>query len=183
MMRPWTGKIKPTERPMARVGNNILDTGDQFPVLKLQTLDGSIIETPAGLKHPWNAVLFYRGFWCPFCKSQLTSFQNGLEKLNAEGIGVVAISVDPLDKARETQRETSAAFPIAYGVPVKETAAAIGAFYDAAPAHTAPYLHSTGFVLGPDGKVVVSVYSSSAIGRLAWQDVLALVKYIKSVSN
>jgi len=168
---------------MARAGNNILDTGDKFPLLRLQTLDGSVIETPTGLKGPWNVILFYRGFWCPFCKSQLTSFQNGLEKLTAEGIGVLAVSVDPLDKARETQKETGAAFPIAYGVPVKETAEAIGAFYDAAPTHTAPYLQSTGFVLGPDGKVVVEVYSSSAIGRLAWQDVVALVKYMKSVSK
>ncbi len=168
---------------MARIGKNILDTGDKFPNLKLQTLDGSVIETPAGLKNPWNVILFYRGFWCPFCKSQLTSFQKGLEKLSEEGIGVLAVSVDPLDKAKETRKDTGATFPIAYGVPVKETAEAIGAFYDAAPTHTAPYLHSTGFVLGPDGKVVVSVYSSSAIGRLAWQDVLAMVQYIKSVSK
>jgi peroxiredoxin len=103
--------------------------------------------------------------------------------LSAEGIGVLGVSVDPLDQAKETRKETGALFPIAYGVPVKETAEAIGAFYDAAPTHTAPYLHSTGFVLGPDGKVVVSVYSSSAIGRLAWKDVLALVQYIKSEKN
>ncbi|MGA8147000.1 MAG: peroxiredoxin family protein [Gallionellaceae bacterium] len=168
---------------MARIGKNILDTGDKFPNLKLQTIDGSIIEIPTGLKNPWNVILFYRGFWCPFCKTQLKSFQSGLEKLTAEGIGVLAVSVDPLDKAKETQKETGAAFPIAYGLPVKETAEAIGAFYDEAPTHTAPYLHSTGFVLGPDGKVVVSVYSSSAIGRLAWQDVLAMVQYIKSVNK
>ncbi len=168
---------------MARAGNNILDTGDKFPHLKLKTLDCSVIETPTGLKNPWNVILFYRGFWCPFCKTQLKSFQNGLEKLTAEGIGVLAVSVDPLDKAKETQKETGAAFPIAYGVPVKETAEAIGAFYDAAPTHAAPYLHSTGFVVGPDGKIVVALYSSSAIGRLAWQDVLALVQYIKSVNK
>jgi len=168
---------------MARSGNKIIDTGDKFPSLKLKTLDGSEIETPEGLKNPWNVILFYRGYWCPFCKAQLKSFQNGLDKLTAEGIGVLAVSVDPLDRAKETRKETGATFPIAYGVPVKETAEAIGAFYDAAPAHTAPYLHSTGFVLGPDGKVVVSVYSSGAIGRLAWQDVLALVQYIKSLKK
>ena len=113
---------------MARAGKNILDTGDKFPNLKLQTLDGSVIETPTGLKNPWNVILFYRGFWCPFCKTQLKSFQNGLGTLSEEGIGVLAVSVDPLDKAKETQKETGAAFPIAYGVPVKETAEAIGAF-------------------------------------------------------
>jgi peroxiredoxin len=171
------------EKAMARAGNNILDTGDKFPNLKLHMLDGSVIETGMELKNPWKVILFYRGFWCPFCKAQLKSFQSGLEKLSTEGIGVLAVSVDPLDKAMETKKETGATFPIAYGVHVKDTAVSIGAFYDAAPGHTAPYLQSTGFVLGPDGKVVVSVYSSSAIGRLAWQDVLGLVQYIKSLSK
>ena len=168
---------------MARVGTKILDTGDTFPDLKLRMLDGSEIQTKTGLKNPWNVVLFYRGFWCPFCKAQLRSFQNGLENLSAEGVGVLAISVDPLDKAKETQKETGATFPIAYGVPVKETAEAVGAFYNATPTHTPPYLQSTGFILGPDGKVLVSVYSSGAIGRLVWQDVLAIVQGAKSAKK
>ena len=102
---------------MARLGTKILDTGDAFPDLKLKTLDGSEIQTKTGLKNEWNVVLFYRGSWCPFCKAQLKSFQNGLEKLSAEGIGVLAISVDPLEKAKETQKETGATFPIAIRRP------------------------------------------------------------------
>ncbi len=164
---------------MARIGTKILDTGDTFPDLKLQLIDGSEIQTKTGLKNPFNVILFYRGYWCPYCKMQLKSFQNGLEKLTADGIGVLAISVDPLDKAQEAQKEAGAMFQIAYGVPVKETAETIGAFYDPAPTHTAPYLQSTDFILGPDGKVVVSVYSSGAIGRLMWQDVLPFVQHLK----
>ncbi len=163
---------------MARLGK-MLDSGDVFPNLHFKTTDGGEIQTEKRLKGSWNVVLFYRGSWCPFCKMQLKSFQSGLEKLSAEGIGVLAVSVDSLEDSKKTQSETGATFPIAYGAPVKETAEAIGAFYDAAPAHTAPYIHSTGFVVNPEGKVVVSVYSSGAIGRLAWQDVLALVTYIK----
>jgi len=168
---------------MARAGSKILDSGDLFPKLQLRLTDDSEIETPKDLKHPWNVVLFYRGHWCPFCTSQLKSFQGGLEKLMAEDIGVLAASVDSLDKAKEIQKSTGATFPIAYGLQVRETAEAIGAFYDAAPTHTAPYIQSTGFVLAPNGKIVVSVYSSGAIGRLAWQDVLGLVQYMKSVSK
>ena len=167
---------------MARIGNKILDSGDAFPNLTFNTIDGGQIQTATRLKGSWNVVLFYRGFWCPFCKAQLKSFQSGLEKLTSEGIGVLAVSVDSLEKSKETQKETGATFPIAYGVPVKETAEAIGAFYDSAPSHTAPYIHSTGFLVAPDGKIVVSVYSSSAIGRLIWQDVLTMVQYIKKMS-
>ena len=168
---------------MARAGGTILDAGDLFPKLTFKLTDGSEIEALKGFRHPWNVVLFNRGHWCPFCIAQLKSFQSGLGKLTAEGIGVLSASVDTLDKARETQASTGATFPIAYGLPVKETAAAIGAFYDPAPSHTAPYLQSTGFVLAPDGTIAVSVYSSGAIGRLVWQDVLGLVQYSKSASR
>ena len=42
------------------------------------------------------------------------------------------------------------------------------------------YLQSTGFVLDPDGNVIVSVYSSGAIGRLVPEDVAGLVTYVRS---
>jgi hypothetical protein len=41
------------------------------------------------------------------------------------------------------------------------------------------YLQSTGFVLDPGGRVVVSVYSSGAIGRLVPDDALGLVRYLR----
>ena len=53
---------------------------------------------------------------------------------------------------------------------------ATGAFVNAAPVH----LQSTGFVLDPDGNVIVSVYSSGAIGRLVPEDVAGLINYVKS---
>jgi len=41
------------------------------------------------------------------------------------------------------------------------------------------YLQSTGFVLDPAGRVIVSVYSSGAIGRLVPDDVIGMVRYIR----
>ena len=53
---------------------------------------------------------------------------------------------------------------------------------DALAGHFAVILFNrgTGFVLDPDGNVVVSVYSSGAIGRLDPDDVAGLVNYVKS---
>jgi hypothetical protein len=39
---------------------------------------------------------------------------------------------------------------------------------------------STGFVLDPGGQVITAVYSSGAIGRLAADDVVGFVGYVKS---
>jgi hypothetical protein len=54
-------------------------------------------------------------------------------------------------------------------------AAATGAFVDP----DGGYLQSTGFVLDPTGRVVVSVYSSGAIGRLVPEDVAGLIRYVR----
>ena len=54
-----------------------------------------------------------------------------------------------------------------------------GAFVNPGPV----YLQSTGFVLDPAGKVVVSVYSSGAIGRLVPDDVVGLVRYLREHSR
>ena len=53
--------------------------------------------------------------------------------------------------------------------------AATGAFVDPAGG----FLQSTGFVLDPAGNVVVSVYSSGAIGRLVPEDVMGLIRYLR----
>ncbi len=47
------------------------------------------------------------------------------------------------------------------------------------PADGQPLEQSTGFRTHPEGRVVVSVYSSGAIGRLVPDDVIGLVKYVR----
>ena len=165
---------------MARFETKLLDVEDVFPDFKVKLINGEEVQARKPTPHDWNVILFYRGSWRPFCQMQLKSFQNGLEKLEAEGIEVLAASVDSLEKAKETAQQTGATFPIAYDLSVEDFAKATGAFYDEKPAHTAPYLQATGFVINPSGKVVLSVYSSGAIGRLGWQDVVGLVRYLKA---
>jgi peroxiredoxin len=169
------------DNAMARKPNaRILDAGDPFPALELTLTDGKRLRLPADLTHPFNVVLVNRGAWCPFCTMQLKAFQMGLSKLVQEGIGVISLSTDTHEKASAAVTENRLEFPVAYGASVDAVAEALGVFYDPKPMHTPPYFHSAGFVLAPGGKVLNAVYSSGAIGRLVWQDVLGLVQYVKS---
>jgi hypothetical protein len=69
-------------------------------------------------------------------------------------------------------------FPVGYGADARAVAELTGAFVNPDPA----YLQSTDFVLDPAGNVVVSVYSSGAIGRLVPDDVVGLVRYLREHS-
>lgn len=103
------------------------------------------------------------------------AFEKAQARLDDEGIRVVAASTDPFDKATETVKEHRLHFPVGYGLPVAETAAALGGFYK----ERRGILHSTGFVLRPDHTIAVAQYSSGPIGRLVWQDAVALVQFYK----
>jgi peroxiredoxin len=104
---------------------------------------------------------------------QLAAFEKAQDKLRAEGIRVVAASVDPLERARETVEQQTLTYAVGYGLPLKETAATLGAFYE----ERRQILHATGFVVKPDRTIAVAQYSSGPIGRLVWQDVLGLVQF------
>ena len=159
-----------------------LDAGDPFPVLDLSLTDGSRLSLPADLRHPYNVVLVNRGAWCPFCVGQLKAFQAGLAKLDDESIGVVSLSADPRDKASAMVAEHQLGFPVACGASIEVIVEALGVYYEPRPPSGTPHFHSAGFLLGPGGTVLLAVYSSGAIGRLVWQDVLGYVKYIRSHS-
>ena len=40
-----------------------LNTGDVFPRLTLNLVDGSMLELPTGLDARYKVILFYRGHW------------------------------------------------------------------------------------------------------------------------
>jgi len=160
----------------------LLDAGDRFPALQLTLTDGRPLTLPAGSGHAYTVVLVNRGAWCPFCVGQLRAFQAGLPKLAEEGIGVISLSADSHDQALAMVAEHRLEFPVAWGASVEELAHALGVYYEPRSSHRSPHFHSAGFVVGPGGTVLLAVYSSGAIGRLVWQDVLGLVKYLRSQS-
>jgi peroxiredoxin len=123
----------------------------------------------------FGVVLFFRGSWCPYCNAQLRAFQRAADSLAETGIRVAALSVDDEPTTAELIAKHSLTFPVGHSADARAIADLTGAFVNPDPV----YLQSTGFVLDPAGKVVVSVYSSGAIGRLVPEDVIGLVRYLR----
>ena len=101
------------------------------------------------------------------------------ELLKKLDIQIVAASVDSLEKATETVQGLKLKFPVGYGLDAKEVSKLIGAYYEP----KSLYLHTTGFLLRPDGTVFNAVYSSLAIGRFGPQDVTSLVEIVRNREN
>ncbi|MGW4490116.1 peroxiredoxin family protein [Amycolatopsis sp. NPDC004368] len=153
----------------------LLKPGDRFPELTLTTVDGAEHPLPAELAGHFAVVLFYRGSWCPYCNAQLRAFQRAEERLAELDIKVVALSVDDASTTQELVTKHKLTFPVGHSADATALAKATGAFVHDDP----QYVESTGFVLDPDGKILVSVYSSGAIGRLVPDDVLGMIRYVR----
>ncbi|HEY6492498.1 MAG TPA: peroxiredoxin family protein [Trebonia sp.] len=153
----------------------LLNPGDTFPRLTIDTADGQALTLPAALAGDFGVVLFYRGAWCPYCDAQLRAFERAGQALADAGVKVVALSVDDKDTTAALVEKLRLTFPVGYGADAAAVAALTGAFVNPDPV----FLQSTGFVLDPTGNVVVSVYSSGAIGRLVPDDVVGLVRYLR----
>ena len=88
---------------------------------------------------------------------------------------MAALSVDDEAATAGLIAEHTLTFPVGHSADAQAIAGLTGAFVNPGRG----YLQSTGFVLDPARKVVVSVYSSGAIGRLVPEDVIGLVRYLR----
>jgi peroxiredoxin len=131
------------------------------------------------LKGSYGVVLIYRGAWCPYCQAQLAGYERASSKLAEAGIKVVALSVDDEATTVGTIQKHKLTFPVGHSANADEVAAITGAYTNETPR----YLQTTGFLLDPDGKIVNAVYSSGPIGRLAAEDVVGVVNYLKSKAH
>jgi peroxiredoxin len=154
---------------------SLLHPGDIFPELTLTVPGGESVMVPGAFAGQFSVLLFYRGSWCPYCNAQLRAFQRADERLADVGVRVAALSVDDEATTAALIAKYGLTFPVGYGADARKIAELTGAFVNPDPV----YLQSTGFVLDPEGKVVVSVYSSGAIGRLVPEDVTGLVRYLR----
>ncbi len=151
----------------------LLHPGDRFPALTVALPGGETLHLPDALAGHYAVALLLRGSWCPYCNGQLRAFQRAQNGLAEVGVKTIALSVDDEATTKDLIAKHGLTFPVGHSADARAIAETTGAFLNEEPT----YLQSTGFVLDPAGLVVVSVYSSGAIGRLVPDDVIGLVRY------
>ncbi len=86
---------------------------------------------------------------------------------------VYAASVDDVDHASEIAGNLS--YPVAYGI-TREDTDKIGAWWEDRRSIVQP----SEFILGADGKVVASTYSSGPVGRILATDAVKIITLYES---
>ena len=169
----------------------MLQNGDVFPSLTFARAGGGEIHLPGDLAGGFGVILFYRGSWSHACNDQLYAFSRAADKFAHDGIKVVSVAVDDRETTETLVERHKLAFPVAYAADAPAVSAVTGAFVN----EDAVFLEATGFVINPEGRIETAVYTSGessedrivtvsystgAVGRLMPDDVLVLVRHLKS---
>ncbi len=93
--------------------------GQKAPEFTLADTSGKTVALAELLATPINGspakgmlLIFYRGYWCIMCNSELRGLQKSLPEFNAQGIHTVAISVDNPEVSRNLAQQQGYTFTI-----------------------------------------------------------------------
>lgn len=100
----------------------------------------------------------------------MAGFEFFKNQLAAAGVKVVAASVDPIEKAREVAAGFS--HPLGYGV-TRAMADQLGSWWE----DRRQIVQPSEFILGADGKIMLSSYSSGPLGRIDPTEVIRMVNF------
>lgn len=157
----------------------MLQNGDVFPSFAFARVGGGEVRVPEDLAGHTSVVLFHRGAWCPYCNAQLAEYAQAMDEFAQEDIKVVSISTDDRETSEALVEKHTLNFPVGYDADAQAVARATGAYVNESPV----CLQATGFILDSEGRILTSVYSSRAIGRLMPGDVLNFIRYLKSKAS
>lgn len=95
--------------------------GSLFPSLMVKGLDGVDIELgKISEKADWRMVIVYRGKHCPLCTKYLNLLETFKEKIEANGVEIVAVSADSKAQLETHLNDLDISFPIYYGLTIEQ---------------------------------------------------------------
>jgi peroxiredoxin len=141
-----------TYKPIPTQAHPLL--GQPAPDFTLSDTDGKPVSLSEKLKDGPVVLVFYYGYHCNHCVSQLFALNKDIEKFRELGVTVLAISADPSEQTRERFKQYGAfGFPV-LSDPSNAVATKYGTYTPSAKqGEDGDLLHGT-FVIDHSGRVV-----------------------------
>jgi peroxiredoxin len=160
-----------------------LKSGEQLPHVSVSRLGGGDLQLGKPVdEHDWQMVVVYRGKHCPICKTYLAELERTAPEFAKTGVGVIAISSDPEDRARSFTEEIGVSFPIGYGLTVEQMQR-LGLYVSeprSAKETDRPFAEPGVFVINADGLLQVLDISNAPFAR---PDLTGLAKGLKFIRD
>lgn len=86
--------------------------GDPMPPFMLPDESGRLVTLAALLESSPVAVMFFRGHWCPYCRLNVRAVVQALDRIEALGARIVAITPETQEYTRQLKADSGARFSI-----------------------------------------------------------------------
>lgn len=91
-----------------------LKIGAQVPMFSALDQDSNTFDLKTALKEKPVVLVFYRGFWCPYCNKHIKSLQDSLKLIEKAGATVIAVSPEKPDYLNKMKSKNGVQFTILY---------------------------------------------------------------------
>ncbi len=89
------------------------------PDFKATDQNGKEVRLKDLLKQGKVVLVFYRGYWCPYCNKELSRLQDSLQLIKDKGATLIAISPEKPENITKTVEKTKAEYSILYDEGLK----------------------------------------------------------------
>jgi peroxiredoxin len=159
-----------------------LKEGAQAPDFTLADAEGRPAQLSALLARGPVILVFYRGAWCPFCNRQLSGYQQALDRFQARGATLVAVSPQRPEKGALSVQKNQLAFPV-LSDPGLKVARAFGLVFKAPAAYgflpefngdaSGELPLAATYVIGPGRRILKAFVDPDYRKRAGVEDLLA----------
>ena len=155
------------------------------PSLEVETLDGTTWNLAEAKPDNFIMIVFYRGLHCPICATYLRDLDRKIADFAAKGVGVIAISTDDGDRARDTPEQWDLEHvKIGYGIGIAK-AREWGLYISSSRGKTSagieepPLFNEPGvFLVRPDGTLYAALTGSMPFARPQISEILKALEFI-----
>ncbi|MEH6526080.1 MAG: peroxiredoxin-like family protein [Sneathiella sp.] len=160
-----------------------LAPGSIFPEVIVPTVaGGQVILGKAGSDNDhWQLVVVYRGKHCPICARYLTTLKELESEFGAQGVDIVAVSGDGIEKAKTQVEEGELSFPVGYDLQPSQMEA-LGLYISdpRSPQETdQPFAEPGLFAIRPDGQIQIIDISNAPFARPDLNSILKGITFIR----
>lgn len=89
------------------------------PDFKATDQHGAEVKLKDMLKKGKVVLVFYRGYWCPYCNRQLKRLEDSLQLIKDKGAALIAVTPEKPDNISQTVEKTKAEYSILYDEGLK----------------------------------------------------------------
>jgi peroxiredoxin len=96
-----------------------LKVNDKAPSFKAKDQSGKMFNLQKQLKKGPVVLVFYRGYWCPFCNKHLKQLEDSLALITRKGATLVTVTPEKPESVAKTVAKTKVSYPVLYDQGLK----------------------------------------------------------------